>query len=684
LSETGKIYASRYRIQEEVGRGGMAVVYRGVDERMKRTVAVKVLYPYLAIKRQNKVRFQREAEVVANLDHRNVVRIYDYSGIDSDENFIVTEYIEGVTLKSFVAQHKVTLPEVGAMMVRDIASALGHAHDRGITHRDVKPENVMINEFGVLKLMDFGIAQIKDVQQMTVTGTMIGSPAHMSPEHIEGRNLDHRADIFSLGTVLYLLCVGKLPFSGATAHALLKQILDVRYLPAIQANPAVGSELSAIIDRCLRREPDDRYQSCAELRLALEHALGQSGIEDVAKELAAFFAEPQAYQERTALRLVELLVGRARVAVKGGRLAVALRLYDRALCLAPGRDDIVDEIERVRRRGEMRRMVGRYILPLVALAIVVGCGWLLLASSTWFQGPTGVDPRPADTWSSRDVHLGDLGVPRGELTDVVTPELQALPEVLSPADLVEQTPLDLPRVAPEVLVAGKRVLRQVARMSLHAGTVLRVTPAGVSRVKDWAAARAAAKMGVSGAPKGNDPPGKGPVDKATEGGHKTVVDKTEGGTKGETVAKVLVPVTIVGNPSAVEIWVDGKPLGHGRLDDLMLTQGQHSFRLHHPTCLQACEDRTGTFEVSADRGRIEVREGIAFRPAMLQVVSSQQGVVFVNTEPLGRTNEIIKLKSRDQQPWNVDVAVLFEDDVSPPLKRTVEVAPGKLRKVHSD
>jgi hypothetical protein len=683
VSDTGKTFAGRYRVEEEVGRGGMAVVYRGIDLRMKRTVAVKVLYPYLAIKSQNKVRFQREAEVVAGLDHRNVVRIYDYSGIESDDNYIVTEFIEGDTLKRFAADHALVLPEVGAMMVREIAAALGHAHDRGVIHRDVKPENVMITEKGVLKLMDFGIAQIKDVQQMTVTGTMIGSPAHMSPEHIEGRSLDQRGDIFSLGTVLYLLCVGRLPFSGSTAHALLKQILEVNYRPAVQVNPAIGTELSAIIDRCLRREPDERYQSCAELRLGLEHYLGQMGFEDIPQELATFFTEPEGYQKRASERVVELLLKRARTQGRSGKLARSLRLYDRALCLAPGRDDIVDEIEKVRRRGETRRFLLRYVAPIGALALVATCGWVLLsAGSFWGAGPP---PESLAGMAASDVVGVDVVADvRVSLPDVVggLADSTVLEELMSSRDSGSDVVADSTiAVAPETLGEARLMLLQAESMRRQAEAMLRLSPVGISRVRDWAAARAA----MIPDPKAEVP---NPVKEESDSGGREKSGEPKNGGSGhkgsEATNRRAIPVTIVGNPSAVEIWVDGEMRGHGRINDLMLMTGNHTFRLHHPTCLHACKDRKGTFSITPDRDSLELREGIAFKPAMLQVVSAQAGVVFVNTEPVGRTNKIIRLQARDQQGWEVDVAVLFEDDVSPPLKRKVKVLPGKLRKVHAD
>ncbi|MBM4354605.1 MAG: serine/threonine protein kinase, partial [Deltaproteobacteria bacterium] len=405
--EIGRTYAGRYRIEGELGRGGMAVVYLAFDTRMKRRVALKVLYPHLALRDEHKVRFQREAEVVANLNHRNIVRIHDYSGGESAENFIVAEYVEGTTLKRFAAENPLVLPEVGAMMAHEIAGALEHAHRNKVIHRDVKPENVMFDSSGVLKLMDFGIAQIKDVQQMTVTGQMIGSPAHMSPEHIEGRNLDHRSeDIFSLGTVLYLLCVGDLPFRGASAHALFKRILDVSYVPAVQANPAVGEELSSIIDRCLRKERDERYQSCAELQLALASHLRAFGFDHPSQELADFFASPRQYQENGRVRMIDCLLGKARSLVVQKRLGEAMRCFDRALCLDESRVDVIQELERLRRRVEFKRVLVRLVAPaFVFAALACGASWLWLSGT--LNGLLGAGDASDGTAGQVSLALGD-------------------------------------------------------------------------------------------------------------------------------------------------------------------------------------------------------------------------------------------------------------------------------------
>src|SRR5207237_7288085 len=175
------------------------IVYRAQDETLKRVVAIKVLHQHLAAEPESKARLEREAQAVAKLRHDNILEIFDYSGLDSQSAYIVTEFIDGQTLKQFLTGHPLRHPELAALISIEVCRALAHAHGVGVLHRDVKPENIMIREDGLLKLMDFGISQIVDAQRMTVTGQLLGSPAYMAPEHVEGRPLDFRTDVFSVG-----------------------------------------------------------------------------------------------------------------------------------------------------------------------------------------------------------------------------------------------------------------------------------------------------------------------------------------------------------------------------------------------------------------------------------------------------------------------------------------------------
>ena len=275
----------RYRIVEELGHGGMSVVYRGVDSALERDVAVKVLHNHLAKKAENRQRFHREAKAIARLRHPNILEIYDFSSADAERSYIVMEYVEGENLRQFAARTGHPPPEVAALICLEIAYALEHAHDHGIIHRDLKPENVMVSSGGELKLMDFGIAHVIDAETMTATGSLMGSPAHMAPEIIDGQRADVRADVFALGTVLYWLAAGRLPFEGANAPQVLRKVLEGDCEDVESVDPRTGQQLGAIVRRCLATDPDDRYESVLAVRRELADFIGPMGWTDYELEL---------------------------------------------------------------------------------------------------------------------------------------------------------------------------------------------------------------------------------------------------------------------------------------------------------------------------------------------------------------------------------------------------------------
>src|SRR3954471_4799193 len=264
----------RYKILEQLGQGGMSVVYKGLDTALDREVAVKVLHPHLAGREESRKRLAREAKAVARLHHPNILEVFDFASVEDQDAYIVTEYIRGKTLRQFLNEETLEPPEVAAMVVHEISSALGHAHDTGVIHRDLKPENVMLRDDGVLKLMDFGIAKILDRdEKMTMTRALVGSPAHMAPEIVEGEEGGAEADVFSLGTMLYLFAAGRLPFVASNTTATLRKILEGTYDDPRQIVATVSDELAEVIATCLMRQPKDRYPSAANLRTALAEYL---------------------------------------------------------------------------------------------------------------------------------------------------------------------------------------------------------------------------------------------------------------------------------------------------------------------------------------------------------------------------------------------------------------------------
>jgi eukaryotic-like serine/threonine-protein kinase len=370
----------RYELIEEIGHGGMAVVYRGRDSQLERAVAVKVLHPHLQSQPESKQRFHREAKAVARLRHPNIPEIYDYSGEGADDSYIVTELIHGPTLKQFVEGHPGMPPEVAAMVIIEVCRALECAHGQGIIHRDVKPENVMIAADGVVKLTDFGIAQVLDSHSMTVTGQILGSPAHMSPEHLEGKILDSRADVFSVGTVLYWLATGNLPFEGRNPHAVLKKIFDGDYPEPLRARPQMGETLAAIIRRCLALDPDQRYPTVTALRLDLETFLGELALPE-ASSLPAYFADPLGFVRRHEPAILATLVKKGAVALRAGDRSRATALFNRALAIDPRNAEVLRHVRAMVRRR--RSAVGAAALGLSALALL----------GTWGAWQTGIAQR---------------------------------------------------------------------------------------------------------------------------------------------------------------------------------------------------------------------------------------------------------------------------------------------------
>ncbi len=224
----------------------MSQVYRAWDRQLDREVAIKVLHPHLASSEDSRRRFSREARAVAKLHHPHIVEIFDFSG-DGDAAYIVTEFIRGTTLQKFSDQVGFGLPQIGALVAHSLCLALEHAHATGVVHRDLKPENVMLGSDGVLKLMDFGIARfLEQGEKMTMTGAMVGSPAYMAPEIIEGQDAGPKSDLFSLGTLLYWLLTRKLPFDAPNTPALLRKVVDVDYQDPRLLNGAISDVLAAV------------------------------------------------------------------------------------------------------------------------------------------------------------------------------------------------------------------------------------------------------------------------------------------------------------------------------------------------------------------------------------------------------------------------------------------------------
>ncbi len=262
----GRKLKDRYEVQEHLGDGSTATVYKALDTRLNRTVALKVLLPH--VRESTRKRFFQEATAAAQLNHPNIMAIYDIAEED-DYQFLVVEFVEGVPLSNYIPSAPETVIDLGIQMAR----ALGYAHARYIIHRDVKPANIKVTPDGVVKIMDLGLALPREAKRVTAEGMVIGTPAYLSPEQAQGHTLDHRTDIYSLGVVLYEMSTGHLPFDADEIPALLLQQVRQPPPPPRLIKPDLPVELERIILRTLEKNPVRRFPNADALAQALETVL---------------------------------------------------------------------------------------------------------------------------------------------------------------------------------------------------------------------------------------------------------------------------------------------------------------------------------------------------------------------------------------------------------------------------
>ena len=429
-SLAGSPVLEKYDLLEEIGHGGMATVYRSMDKRLGREVAVKVIHKHLRENSEVAARFVAEARAAAKLRHPNIVEVYDVSADDDRYRYLVVELIRGTTLRKILQDHRDMPAEVGAAIVLELCDALTHAHEAGIIHRDVKPENVLVElpcgckgsphgagdsdmpprrgpddspsgrpsdpsprssdrrgsdaersgrrslrgrDHVVIKITDFGIAKILDAQGVTATGQVLGSPAHMAPEQIEGGEVDPRTDVFALGVLLYEALVGHLPFEGKNPAQVLRKVLDGKYPPPESERPSIGARWAKIAMEALAREPEQRTASPAILGEQIREELSALGITDPPTEILAYFRDPEGYPAALAERIVPVLLGRGESAKRLGDSQAAAANFNRALALRPHDLAILKRITSLSASRNRRALLRRAALiagSSVALGVV--------------------------------------------------------------------------------------------------------------------------------------------------------------------------------------------------------------------------------------------------------------------------------------------------------------------------
>ena len=267
-----EVLGERYELGESIGRGGMATIYRGRDKRMERVVAIKVLREVYSTDPKFVTRFQREAKAASALQHPNIVQVYDYGQTDGNY-FIVMELVEGTDLRRYLRSRGVLAVDRAIIIAHDVALGLGAAHRRGIVHRDVKPQNVLVGRDGSIKLTDFGIASVyKDInaERLTTTGMTLGTVQYYAPEQAQGEIVNPAADVYALGIVMYEMLTGRPPFDGDTPVAVAMQHIQDIPTPPTYLNPNIPPALEEIIMRCLEKDPEKRFRDGSTLARALE------------------------------------------------------------------------------------------------------------------------------------------------------------------------------------------------------------------------------------------------------------------------------------------------------------------------------------------------------------------------------------------------------------------------------
>ena len=336
----------RYEVKRLLGQGAMGKVYLAIDPKLDRKVAIKVLSTGRGDTEMRR-RFRLEARAIAALKHPNIVELYDYSGEDAEDLYLVMEYVPGLSLYHLINDRGPMSEPTALCIGHELALALEHAHQHQVVHRDIKPENILLNN-GRIVLTDFGVVKAIStnsalgVRTVATRTQVLGTPGFMAPEQFLGKGIDARTDIFSLGAVLYNLVTGRLPFEGASIDDIFNRLRKGKYADPRKLNPLLSAGLCVLIAKCMATKPNDRFESATVLRQEILPLLALDGVSEVRQELTSYEKNPAGHGLEQRERALDVLMRDLKVALKDRDEVRARAIIQRMQVLAPMGDRIRD------------------------------------------------------------------------------------------------------------------------------------------------------------------------------------------------------------------------------------------------------------------------------------------------------------------------------------------------------
>lgn len=358
---------SRYLIKSKISFGGMASVYLAEDLVLNRDVAIKKVHPHLLERPETIKRFNNEAKIIASLSHENIITVFDY-GEDNNERYIIMEFVDGYTLTDIVNKFGVIPNLVMMEIMVQILSGLKLAHSQGIYHRDIKPDNVMLDRKGCAKLMDFGIAYLVNQESITLTGAFVGSPSYISPEQVTGGKITEKTDLFSFGSLCYVCVTDVIPFDADNPNGILHKVVNKNQIPVYDINKVIISHLSDLIDCCLRKDFDKRLDAKQAIAKIKEFC-SEYGVELGKERYLRFIANPDKYRKEEQMELFSILQKKGRDYYFQKQYLKVLRNFDQMRLFGK----LSSEDQKIENRIKNRGIAVRFTF-VFALCLIIACG----------------------------------------------------------------------------------------------------------------------------------------------------------------------------------------------------------------------------------------------------------------------------------------------------------------------